>query len=72
MLKKWEDLFQAEEEELYFWENDCENPSLEEVGQAIRGLANGKMAGEDNLPNEFYKYGGKPLIKIAYHFITKC
>ena len=71
MLRKWESVFAAAEEVIY-WGNDCTNVTLEEVGQATRNLANGKMTGEDNIPNEFYKYEGKPLIQLLYQFIYKC
>ena len=32
MLRKWENVFAAEEEEINFWGNDCTNLSIEEVG----------------------------------------
>ena len=57
---------------MFFYGNVCRNLQLEEVGQAVRSLANNKLPGEDNIPNEFYKYGGKPVINIIHQYLTNC
>lgn len=50
---------------LYIVEPEDKEPSLEEIGAAIKILKNNKDAGNDEIASELLKYGGDKLkIKI--------
>ena len=48
-----------------------EEMSLEEIERYVKKLKNGKAAGMDGIPNEFYKEGGQSMIE-GMHELFKC
>lgn len=52
-------------------EPHIETPTLEEVAQAIKNLKNYKAAGEDNIPAELIKNGGKTLCGRLHQIIVR-
>jgi hypothetical protein len=52
-------------------EIDVDPPGLEEIRRAVKCLKNNKAAGTDNIPAEFYKYGGDEMIKALHIVISQ-
>ena len=45
---------------------------MEDVTLAIRGLKNKKSPGQDGIPPEILKNGGKPLLTVFFRIFTMC
>lgn len=85
ILKTWKDYFrELLNSENVSYENDQEDPesrndqetveptpTLEEIENVVKKLKNGKAAGEDGIPVELIKYGGRPMIKLLHNIIVK-
>ena len=50
-------------------EREMDEPSLEEVWEAVRKLKNNKAAGVDEIPSELIRYGGEDLIRRIHKLI---
>lgn len=44
-------------------------PSIDEIEEIIKQQRNGKAPGEDQMPVEFFKYGGKEMITLLHKII---
>jgi hypothetical protein len=50
---------------------DADPPGLEEIRREVKCLKNNKASGTDNIPAEFYKYGGEEMIKALHIIISQ-
>jgi hypothetical protein len=72
-----ESLTETEEKEQYTTgsvlddEIDVDPLGLEEIRRAVKCLKNNKAAGADNIPAEFYKYGGEEMIRALHILISQ-